>query len=259
MLSNESMPKPGVAAIAALLLAAAGPAHSRLEAAPIAVRFTEGVMREFPALRSLSGERLAHGDLVQVARGDRVESRLVFRFDDGSIHDETAVFSQRGVFTLLSYRLVQRGPSFPETIEASIDRETERYEVRYRADDDSPEEVLRGTFTLPPDVYNGLLLTLMKNLPRGQSTTVQIVAFTPRPRLVKLQLMAASEDPMLVGDQAIPATRYVVRPQLGPFASLLVTDIPDIECWILSGEAPTFVKFEGPLYFQGPVWRIELN
>ena len=29
--------------------------------------------------------------------------------------------------------------------------------------------------------------------------------------------------------------------------------------WILEGEAPAFVKSEGPLYFGGPVWRIELT
>jgi len=118
-------------------------------AEPVTVRFTEGVTRGFPILRSVKGEKLAHGDLVQVARGDRVESRLVFRFSDGSLHDETVVYSQQGVFKVLSYRLVQRGPSFPETLEATIDRETERYEVRYRGDEDSPEQVLRGRFTLP--------------------------------------------------------------------------------------------------------------
>src|SRR2546422_3969620 len=41
----------------------------------------------------------SQGDFVQLARGDHVMTRLVFRFADGSLHDETAVFSQRGVFT----------------------------------------------------------------------------------------------------------------------------------------------------------------
>jgi hypothetical protein len=34
---------------------------------------------------------------------------------------------------------------------------------------------------------------------------------------------------------------------------------PDTHVWILGGDAPTFVKFEGPLYSGGPVWRIELS
>jgi hypothetical protein len=32
-----------------------------------------------------------------------------------------------------------------------------------------------------------------------------------------------------------------------------------VRCWIVDGDAPGFVRFEGPLYFMGPVWRIEPN
>jgi hypothetical protein len=226
-------------------------------AEPVSVMFTEGVTRGFPVLRSVKGEKLAQGDLVQIARGDRVVSRMVFRFRDGSLYDETVEFSQRQVFTLERYRIVQRGPSFPETLEASFDRETGRYTVRHRADEDSPEETLNGKIELPDDVYNGLLSTLMKNLPSGGSTTVQIVAFTPRPRLVKMLLTPASEDPVTVGDAPLLATRFLIKPQLGLFASLLVSDLPDVKCWIVGGDAPAFVRFEGPLYFMGPVWRID--
>jgi hypothetical protein len=182
---------------------------------------------------------------------------LVFNFKDGSLYDEQVVFSQRDVFTLQSYRIVQRGPSFPETIEAHIDRATERYEVRYRADDDSPLETLTGAFALPNDVYNGLLSTLMKNLPAGGSATVQIIAFTPKPRLVTMLLTPAAQDSVQVNQAAMTATRFLVKPQLGLIASLLITDVPDLKCWILGGEAPAFIRFEGPLYLMGPIWRID--
>jgi len=242
----------GVLLTLATILAAGAAA-----AEPVAVRYTEGITRGFPVLRSLGGDKLAQGELIQVPRGgDIVESRLIFRFRDGSIYDERAVFSQDRVFTLLSYHLVQRGPSFPETLDATIDRSTGRYAVRYRADEDSDEEVLQGSFELPGDAYNGLLSMLMKNLPAGDSRTVQIVAFTPRPRLVKMLLAPAAEDPMKVNDAAVVATRFLIRPQLGLFASLLVTDIPDVKCWIAGGDAPAFLRFEGPLYFMGPMWRI---
>src|SRR5438552_3297348 len=49
-------------------------------AGPVTVRYAEGVTRAFPTLRSTDNEKLAQGDLTQVVRGDRVESRLVFRF-----------------------------------------------------------------------------------------------------------------------------------------------------------------------------------
>lgn len=237
--------------VAALLWCAAASAE------PVAVRYTEGVLRAFPVLRSVTGEKLAQGDLVQIARGDRVESHMVFKFKDGSLYDETVVFSQNDVFVLQSYRLVQRGPSFPESMDAFVDRESGRYTVRYKADEDSAEEVITGKFELPTDAYNGLLTTLMKNLPTGESKTVQIIAFTPKPRLVKMLLAPTVQDAVMVGETAMTATRFMIKPQLGLFASLLIVDLPDVKCWIVEGEAPAFLKFEGPLYFMGPIWRIE--
>jgi hypothetical protein len=245
--------------VSALALGLALSASAAALAEPVAVRFSEGVGRGFPVLRNARGEKIAQGDLVQIPRGDRVENRLTFRFRDGSLYDETVVFSQRDVFTLLSYRLVQRGPSFPESLEAQVDRGTGHYTVRHRGDDDSPEQIYRGTFEVPDDAYNGMLGTLMKNLPAGSSATVQIIAFTPKPRAVKMLLMPSSDEPVLMSETAVPATRFLVKPQLGLFAALLVADIPDVKIWIAGGAAPAFLKFEGPLYFMGPVWKIDWN
>lgn len=246
-----------IAGLAALALASTLWGTVSAVAEPVSVRFTEGIGRGFPVLRDAKGEKIAQGDLIQVARGDRVENRLTFRFADGSFYDETVVFSQRDVFTLLSYRLVQRGPSFPETIDATVDRSSGRYTVRYKGDEDSPEEVVKGKFDMPADAYNGLLSTLMKNLPTGESATVQIIAFTPKPRLVKMLLMPVSQDTVMMSETAVPTTRFLVKPQLGLFASLLVAEIPDIKMWVSGGEAPAFLRFEGPLYFMGPIWRID--
>jgi hypothetical protein len=226
-------------------------------AEPVAVRYTEGVMHGFPVLRSQSGEKLARGELVQVAQGDVVESRLTFHFKDGSIYDEHVVFSQTNVFALLRYHIMQRGPSFPESIDARVDRASGRYHVHYKGDEDSPDEKLDGSFTMPADVYNGLLSTLMKNMTAGSAATVQIIVFTPKPQLVKVLLKPAAEDLVQVNDAAVTTTRFLVEPQLGLFATLLVGDIPNLKCWIVGGPAPAFLRFEGPLYFMGPIWRID--
>src|SRR4051812_36833052 len=80
---------------------------------PVKVRHTEGLLHGFLALHSLDGITLADGDLLQTSRGDRVTARLVFRFKDGSLHDETVVFTQHRVFRVVSFHLIQKGPSFP--------------------------------------------------------------------------------------------------------------------------------------------------
>ena len=49
---------------------------------------------------------------IQDARGDRVTSRLGSHFEDGSLHDETAVFSQRGHFPTDQQYPRTKGPAF---------------------------------------------------------------------------------------------------------------------------------------------------
>jgi hypothetical protein len=87
-----------------------------VHADPVPVRYAEGVTHGFLVLRTLQGKDVADGDLSQVVHGDRVSRRLVFHFKDGSIQDESVVFSQRGTFRLLSDHLIQKGPAFPHPI-----------------------------------------------------------------------------------------------------------------------------------------------
>ena len=236
---------------------------SPLAADPVAVRFVEGVLHGFLMLRTVNGVLLAHGDLFQVNRSGKVESRMIFRFKDGSVFDEMVVFTQQRVFTMQSYRLVHRGPVFAEDTEISLERASGKYRVKTKARKDGQEKALDGTLDLPPDVYNGMVLTVVKNLAKGPNEIVHIVAFTPTPRLIKLELAPMGEHKVLVGELAKTASHYVLKPQLGTwlklFATLLGRMPPDYHAWVLTDEVPAFVRFEGPLYTGGPIWRIEVT
>jgi hypothetical protein len=234
---------------------------SPLEAAPIEVRLVEGTAHGLLLVRSVSGEILGQGDFLQAAHSDRVESRLVLRFKDGSLHDETIAFSQQRVFTLLNYRLVQRGPSFPETLEAVLDRKTGTYKVH--ATRGGKEEASSGNIELPPDVYNGMVPMLLKNLVSAASETVHVVAFTPKPKLIQLEMVPAGNQRLVAGDTTRQATRYALRPKLGAtlrvFGTLLGKAPADQECVILTEDVPALVRCDGALYLKGPVWRIEMT
>ena len=229
---------------------------------PVAVRYTEGLVHGFLALRTLDGTHVADGDLIQVPRGGRVSTRLIFRFKDGSIRDETAVYSQRQHFRLLSHHLVQKGPSFKPPLDMSIDCASGRVVVRY-TDDDGKQKVEDERLELPTDLANGLILTLLKNI-RGGAVVKELsmVAPTPKPRLVKLSIASEGEDRFTTGTAARQATHYVVKVEIGGLAGIVAPLIgkqpPDSHVWILGGEAPAFVKSEGPLFLGGPLWRIEL-
>ncbi len=233
-----------------------------LAAEPIAVRRTEGAVHGFLVLRTLGGKTLADGDLIQVARGDEVTSRLTFRFRDGSLHDETTVFTQRRHFRLVRARLVQKGPAFPRPLEMSIDRARGRIVVRFT--DDGKQTVEREDEELPADLANGIILTLVKNLPAdGPPAIVSMIAATPEPRLVKLRISASGKERFSTGATARTATHFVVAVDLGGLSGLLARLLgkqpPDSHVWVLGGDAPAFVRSEQPLYVGGPLWRIELT
>lgn len=239
---------------------------SLADAAPVAVRFAEGVTHGYLLVRSLSGETIGQGEMTQVVKeGDLVENRLVFRFKDGSLHDEKVAFSQQRVFTLISYRLIQRGPLFPEQLDVSIDRGTAEFTVRSKTGAQEKEEVVTtGQVDLPKDVYNGMLVTVSKNLQKGADETVSVLAFTPAPQVIPVQLLAVDEQPVRIGDLSSKATQYVFKPQLGMIRELLGKVFGKLpahfhyDCWIMLDEAPSFVKFEGPLQLMAPVVQIEL-
>src|SRR5437899_9784995 len=127
----------------AVLLACAAPFQTiPLTAEQRTVRHLEGLMHGCLALRTLDGKRLADGEMTQIAQGDRVTSRLIFRFKDGSVYDDTTIFSQRGTFRVLNDHLVERGPSFKQPMETSIDASSGQVTVRYK-DQDGGEKILR--------------------------------------------------------------------------------------------------------------------
>jgi len=228
----------------------------------VPVRHPEGVARGFLVLRAQDGAALADGDLIQTSRGDRVTTRVVFHFKDGSIHDETVVFSQKERFRLISDHLVQKGPSFPHPIETSIDATTGLVTVKSRTDE-GKEKLDQDRMELPPDVANGLMFTLLKNIrPEPPATSLSMVAATPKPLLVKLILSPAGEDRVTLGASTHKSIRYATQIEIGGIKGVLATLLgkkpPVTYVWILSGDAPAFVRAEGPLFFGGPVWRIDL-
>jgi len=233
-----------------------------LQAEQVHVRHAEGLVHGFLALRSLDGKKLADGELIQIAEGDRVNSRLTFRFNDGSLYDDSTIYSQRGDFRLLSDHLIQKGPSFKQPMDTSLDASTGKVTVRY-TDDKGKEKVLNKQVDMPPDLANGLLFTIVKHVqPSAPQTTVSMLATTPKPRLVKLMIVPQGEVPFTSGATKQKAERYLVKFKLGGLAGLIAPLVgkqpPDMNVWVLGGDAPAFVKSEGPLYPDGPIWRVEL-
>jgi hypothetical protein len=108
-----------------------------------------------------------------------------------------------------------------------------------------------------------MIIVLLKNVkPEALPPSVSFVAATPKPRLVKLKLSAAADDPFSTAATGRKGTHYVLKVDIGGLAGvvapLIGKDPPDQHVWVLQGEAPAFVKSEATLFMGGPIWRMEL-
>src|SRR5919108_354534 len=164
----------------------------------VPVRFAEGSVHGFLELHSSSGALLAHGDLLQVPRDSDIESKLVFHFADSSVFRETVTFTQHGVFSLEQYHLVQTGPAFAADLDATLSRSGE-YVITTTDHKDKREQKLSGKLDLPADVYNGMIIVVGKNLTGRAGQTVHIVAFTPKPMVLPLEIAQSATQALEVG------------------------------------------------------------
>jgi hypothetical protein len=251
------MTRPCLLAVTSVMLWGA-----TLAAAPVRVRLPEGNARGFLVLRSLAGDAIAYGELRQKPVGGAIESVLTLNFKDGSVLEETATFTQRELFRLEAYRLLQRGPSFPEQ-EISFDRKRRQYRATTARDEQEKPESASGPLEMPADLYNGMALVLLKNLPPGARASVQIAAFMPKPRLLKMTLGPEGDERVTVGGQAKKVARYLVNLEIGgltgALAPLVGKEPPDLRYWLVTGEVPAFVRFQGAMFLNGPVWRLEMT
>lgn len=231
-------------------------------ASPVAVRYREGLIHGFLVLSKLDGTVIAAGDLTQVPRGDQVTVQIAFRFKDGSRQAETTVFSQRGTFRLISYHLVQKGPSFKNASDLSVTCASGQVTVRYTGDD-GKEKVSNEHLVLPPDLGNGLIPLLLMNIPKGTpQIEVPMVVAAPKPKLVKIVVNARGTEPFSIVGFSREAIHYVAKVDIGGVAGVVAPMVgkqpPDSQLWILGGEAPVFLKSETQAYMGGPMWRTEL-
>lgn len=225
-------------------------------AVEVQVAHPQGSAHGFVEVTTLDGTRIGIGDLLQRLRGHTVTSRLVLKFFDGSIDDETTVFSQQGAFRFISDHHVQRGPSFPKPMESTVT--AAGGQVTFT---DENGKTTHSHIDVPSDVYNGIVSTLLMNAQPTAETKIAMIIAAAKPRLAHLSVTKAGEVPFTIGGASRTAVEYKVHVELGGVAGVVAPLIgkepEDYHVLILPGEDPAFIREDGQLYQGGPVWRIQ--
>jgi hypothetical protein len=227
----------------------------------VKVRYRVGYMRGFLALRDQKGKLLASGELSQVPRGNTITINTSFHFLDGSLYEETTVYSQRLTFRLISDHLVQKGPSFPNPCEMKIDMPSQSVSMLVPSKDGKPEKPEH--MNLPLDLSNGLLFNLIQNLPNsGPKVTVSYLAPTSKPRLLRYAISLQQEGTVKVADRSLKTAEWNVKAELGGVAGVVAPMVgkqpPDMHVWVAEDGLPAILRIDAALYADGPVWSIQL-
>lgn len=208
------------------------------------------------------GKIVAWGDLIQIADGDKVTSHLVFRFKDGSVDEETTVFTQQGEFKLVSDHHIQKGPFFPHPIDLAIDVASGQVTVK-SVGKDGKEVDDTEHMDMPADLYNGLVNSVVKNIkPDTAETKISMIVPTPKPRLVTLAISPRGEDSFFMAGMRHKALAYDIKIELGGVVGVVAKFVgrqpPDVHIWILGGELPTFLKDDSQSFEDGPILTVAL-
>jgi hypothetical protein len=237
---KSSVPKTLGAAVIALALWV-------VSASAVEWTALEGTARGFPVLRDLTGKKLADGDFEQWIEGSQLHVRIRYEFGGRDV-EETAVFRQMP-------ELIQDAWSMRELRKGVVFRQ---FEVNFRTgtataqkrDEKELERWSEKVNVEPGRTFAGFGFTLAakglrRRLIAGQHVELKAVGFTPKPRLVTIDVSYAGADQLRFAQRTVKADRFVIHPKLPWFADLFV-DVPDISIWLTPPPAG-FLRFQGPL------------
>jgi hypothetical protein len=231
-------------------------------AEPIKVRRVDGARRGFLNIRSQTGALLGYGEYVEFVTGDRITARQTLHFRDGSLDDETTVFTQKTDFQFVSDHHIQKGPFFKTATDATLEANG-NYTLK-STDKDGKEKTETNHFDLPPDISNGMVGTLLPNFPNDiDEVSLGQVVPSGKGRLIKLKITPDGKQSFSITPGVRrTANLYRVKLDLGGVAGVVAPIVgkqpTDLQLWLLPGDVPLLLREVGQLSEGGPIVSLEL-
>jgi hypothetical protein len=216
----------------------------------------------FPVLRDSAGKRLADGDFSQWVEQERLHVKITHEFVGGSRRiEERSVFRQ-------APRLIQEEWSWRELRGGKVHRD---FRVNFRsgiAEATTVEGNERKQWSEKVDISPGTSFAglgfmlaiqwLRQRLLMGERVELRAIGFTPKPRVVSVEISHGGLDEMRMAGRSLRGDRFVIHPKI-PWVASLFIDVPDTQIWLNSPAPAGFLRLEGPLVEpRDPITRIDL-
>ena len=232
------------------------------DAQRVAVHYPQASVHGFLIIHSEAGAVIGYGECVQSVSGDRTTVRTSLHFRDGSLDDETAVYTQHRVIAFVSDHHIQRGPFFKNAIDAHINANGQ-VSITTTGEDGKVKQESQH-IDVPEDLSNGIVAPILYNIPRS-TTEVSLGMVLPvgKGRLIRLHVTPDSTASFTAVEGATrTANVYRIKLDLGGIAGVvapLVGKQPaDVMIWVLEGAAPLIVREDAQLSEGGPIVSIRL-
>ncbi len=91
----------------------------------------------------------------------------------------------------------------------------------------------------------------------ASETTLSMLVSTPKPRVVRLKISALDAAWYSIAGMSGKATQYIIKIDIGGVTGVAAKVVgkqpPPVHIWVTANE-PTFLRSDGPLYEDGPIW-----
>ena len=230
-------------------------------ALPIELTEPEAAAHAYPVLLDLKGKKLANGEFMQWIQNDRLHVTISYKFSDGQRFEEKAVFKQKP-------ELMQEEWSWKELKNAHLSR---KFAVNFlsktaTAQNRENSELKHWSEKIDVEVgrtfagfgFTLALQNLRKRLIDGKQVKLKAIGFTPKPRVVTVQISHSGVDQMRMSGRLLKGDRFVIHPQI-PLIAKLFIHVPDTQIWLTNPPPAGFLRWEGPVVLPSdPFIRVDL-
>jgi hypothetical protein len=220
-----------------------------IPAGAVDLRWPEGTLRGFPAIRDLKGQILADSTLSQWIEGGTLHVKVVSEFRDGRRVEEQAELRQRPALEQLRWSWTeQRGKNVLRRFEVDFDARTATAQKLENGELKHWEESLdiQAAKSFAGIGFMYAIKNLNERLQGGEKIELTAVAFTPKPRTATVSVSHEAVESLRLGGRTFESDRILVHPEVPAIARPFVK-APDQRLWLYRAPPPVLLRAELPL------------
>jgi len=214
----------------------------------VAVRSSIGDLHGFPSMSDEAGRVVATGELRQERHGDRLEVHLRWAFHDGRIVEEQDAFEVGRSLRQTRFLWVERRSGVEER-RFEVDFEAGRAQAVIRKDGKERRDearIDRGDRRAFAGYGVALVAAQLPLGAPGEAAELTLVAFTPGPRAVALEVRRDPEERLEEAGRAVASDRYTLHPKI-PFPVSVFAHARDGHLWFTHAPPRALVRAEQEL------------